>query len=271
MDAEDFLKRAEEGKRKHAADLATRELQVQAANRRTHLKNALQSFGELWSSSFLDSLPSERAPSGEWSGQEWAQHRPEFDDWRTAKTMAICNDERLLAWRQEILALAPSDIPQRNTAVLILQAAIQGKRDTVRAIWGSMLPEAADDKELYPNSDPALLPSLVIMWLKWKLAEEMTEGEVSQPAAFSVTPPIQEEPTAQSKRKAKSGGRPPKWAKLDELILADPEASNEELARRHNAGNHLAIKRDKSLKADAAKVQERRYELGRKPNATDQE
>lgn len=186
MDAEEFLTRAEEGKRKHAEDLAARELQVQAENRRAHLKNALQSFGELWSSSFLDSLPFERAPRGEWSGQEWAQHRPEFDDWRTQKTMAICNDERVLAWRQEILALAPTDIPQRNTAVLILQAAIDGREDTVRAIWGSMLPEAADNKERYPNSDPALLPSLVIMWLKWKLAEELTEGAPTQPASQST-------------------------------------------------------------------------------------
>lgn len=191
MDVDEFLTRAEEAKRKHAADLAMQELQVQAANRRTDLRNAFQSFGALHSSAFQDSLPPEQTQH-EWSGTEWAQHRARFDDWRTAKTMAICSDARVLAWKQEILALAPTDIPQRNTAMLILKAAVEGREATVRAIWGSMLPEAADDKERYPNSDPALLPTLVSMWLRWKMADELTESNVL-PSTISAAAVIQSE------------------------------------------------------------------------------
>jgi hypothetical protein len=71
-------------------------------------------------------------------------------------------------------------------------------------------------------------------------------------------------PTKTQRTKTGVGGRPRKWAKLDKLILANPEDSDDEIARRHNAGSWSAIKKDSSLKANAEKVRERRYELSRK-------
>lgn len=93
---------------------------------------------------------------------------------------------------------------------------------------------------------------------------ELLESEYDE-AMFIVEgdEPLDSEQPAKPKRSQRVGGRPRKWEMLDGLIEEGTNLSDAEIARRHNAGQWKAIDVDPSLKADEAKVRERRNELNR--------